>query len=299
MSDTVKTLNFKRVMWSFGFLYAVFTFISCGGGKQKELMHKLDSLQLAYNVRDAEFNELNGYLSEISAGLDSISIKEGMIFGGSNLPGESPALNRKRIRQNLQELKDMIQTQRIRVEELGAKLAASEKDNSSLRKIVAMFKTLLNTKDSEIQKLRVELDNKNRSIRQLQEISAKMQEENALQEQQIQQQEEVLKTQDAMLNEVFVKIGTKAELKSAGILNKGSLFKKGGIAYEKLDTELFEKVDMRTFERKEIQSKKVKILTQVPTDSYTLQVEGNTTTLIITAPDKFWSVSNFLIIQTN
>jgi len=196
-------------------------------------------------------------------------------------------------------LKEVIEAQRLRVEELEAKLAESGKDNSGLRKIIAMFKAQLEAKDAEIQKLRVELGNKNRSIRQLQEMSAKMQEENALQVQQIQQQEEALKTQDAMLNEGFVKIGTKAELKSAGILNKGTLFKKGGIAYEKLDTELFEKVDIRTFEKKVIPSKKVKILTQVPADSYTLQVEGDTTTLIITAPDKFWSVSNFLIIQTN
>ena len=40
-------------------------------------------------------------------------------------------------------------------------------------------------------------------------------------------------------------------------------------------------------------------MTQMPEDSYSIEKKGNTSVLHIIDPDKFWSVSKYLIIATD
>ncbi len=120
--------------------------------------------------------------------------------------------------------------------------------------------------------------------------------QNVQQEVKIAEQEEVLVQQDALLNEGYVKIGSKAELKAAGLLTGGFL-KKNKVDMSSIDKSLFQKVDIRHVTEIPIPSKKPKLLSPAPADSYHFETDGGSSTLVITNPTRFWSVSNFLIIQ--
>ena len=69
---------------------------SCNGGSAS-MKEQLDSLQTAYEQRDADYNELNDYLGVIATGLDSIALQEGQLLKND----ESPTLNREQIKKNL------------------------------------------------------------------------------------------------------------------------------------------------------------------------------------------------------
>lgn len=113
-----------------------------------------------------------------------------------------------------------------------------------------------------------------------------------------QEQEQALTAQSDMMNEGYIKIGTKKELQSIGLLSKGGLFSKKKLNISNLDPNVFEKIDIREFHTLTINGKSPKILTQIPETSYQITKNSDgTSTLTISDPTLFWSVSNFLIIQ--
>lgn len=272
--------------------------ISCNGNKEANLQKQLDSLQNLYDKQTADYNGLNEYLSVIADGLDSIAAQEGQIFNANNTPGESPALSRERIKKNLSEFQQTLAAQRQRIEDIEKKLNASTGGAAKLRTIIASLKQQLEAKDSEMAQLREELNNKNVSIAQLKTRAAALQQTNAMNEMLIAEQAEVMKAQDEMVNEGYVLTASKAELKKKGILTGGVLQKKS-IDYNNLDKSLFKRIDIREFSELTINSKAPKILTPVPKDSYQLVKQGSTTVLKVTNPGRFWSISTYLVIQTD
>ena len=287
----------KNFLWLC--IVAALLSVSCGGNKEESLQKQLDSLQNLYDKQTADYNGLNGYLSVIADGLDSIAAQEGQIFNANNTPGESPALNRQRIKENLTAYQQTLADQRQRIAELEKKLTSEKGGLGKLHTIVAMLKQQLEAKDAEVAQLKAELNNKNVSLTQLQARAVALQKTNTMHEQMIAEQNEVMKAQDEMVNEGYILIASKAELKKNKVLTGGSLLKKKTVDYNNLDKSLFKRVDIRKVDELTINSKKPKILTPVPQDSYQLVTEGDKTQLKVTNPGRFWSISTYLVIQTD
>lgn len=267
---------------------------SCGN-KAEELQKQVDSLQTALTERTGDYDRLNEFLAVVNEGLDSISVQENGLLVRNP---ESPLPSRAEMKKGLSELKNTLQTQRERIAKLEKDLAAGRGDISKLRGIINVLKEQIEAKDAQISDLLAQLEQSNISIEQLTTRVGNLTQQNVQQEVKIAEQEEVMAVQDQMLNEGFIKIASKKELKDAGLLSGGGLFSKKKVDMSKVDQKLFQKVDIRNVKEIPIPSKKPVILSPNPTGSYRLEQGDNSSTLIITDPGKFWSVSNFLIIQT-
>lgn len=92
------------------------------------------------------------------------------------------------------------------------------------------------------------------------------------------------------LNTVYLAMGTKRELISLGVLEKGGLLKAGGVN-EDMDRSAFQEIDKREFERLKIGAK-AKLITEYPSESHRV-INGE---LYVDDKDKFWSISKFLIV---
>ena len=104
-----------------------------------------------------------------------------------------------------------------------------------------------------------------------------------------------MKKQDAMLNQCYMVVGSKKDLEKKGVVKKGRL-----IAQNALDRSKFSKVDIRRFVELTFSAKRPRILTDMPENSYELTTDGDGNfTLSIINPTTFWSVSNYLVIQTD
>lgn len=264
---------------------------ACNGGSNPT-KEQLDSLQTAYDQRNADYNELNEFLSVIATGLDSIALQEGQIL----TPGESPSLNREQIKKNLDAYKQTLDTQRQRIDELEKKLKTGNANSAQMKTIIASLKQQLAQKDEEIAQLRKQVDDQNVDINSLKENVENLRQHNEMQAGLIVSQQETILSQDASLNTAYIKIGTKKDLKEAGLLTGGFL-KKTKVDFTKIDKSLFRAVDIREVEKIDIPAEKAKVMTPQPENSYRIDKIGKNNVLSIVNPEKFWGVSNFVIIE--
>jgi chromosome segregation ATPase len=267
---------------------------SCGN-KAEQLQQQVDSLQTALQQQTGDYNRLNEFLAVVSEGLDSISAQENGLLARNP---ESPMPSRAEMKKGLSQLKNTLQEQRERIAAMEKELAAGRGNIKNLKSIINALKEQIEAKDAQISDLLAQLEQSNISIEQLTTRVGNLTQQTVQQEVKIAEQEEVMAVQDKMLNEGFIKIASKKELKDAGLLAGGGLFSKKKVDMSKVDQKLFQKVDIRNVTEIPIPSKKPVILSPNPAGSYRLEQGDNSSTLIITDPGKFWSVSNFLIIQT-
>lgn len=82
----------------------------------------------------------------------------------------------------------------------------------------------------------------------------------------------------------------------AGIISGGFL-KKKKVNFDSLDPTLFERIDIRSTTQLTIQARKVKVLSGVSSDSYTIARDGDVCVLTITDVERFWSTTRYLILQ--
>ena len=264
---------------------------SCNGGSSS-MKEQLDSLQTAYEQRNADYNELNEFLGVIATGMDSIALQEGQLLKND----ESPALNREQIKKNLEAYKQTLDNQRQQIDILDKKLKTNQKYSTHLRSIIATMKQQLAQKDEEIANLRKMVDDKNVDIDRLKENVTTLQQRNEMQAGLIVSQQETIIEQDAKIKTAYLKIATKKELKEQGLLTQKFLGK-AKVDYAKLDKSLFKAIDKSETTKIEIPAKEAKLMTPQPSDSYRIDKVYKNNVLTITNPEKFWGVSDFVIIQ--
>ena len=142
-----------------------------------------------------------------------------------------------------------------------------------------------------------ELNSSKTTITNLQANVGKLYEEKGMLEEHVSMQEEALEKQDEIINEAYYIIGTRKELKAAGVIST-NLLQKSKVNLETVDLSKFKKIDIRNFTTElKIDTKKAVILSPMPNDSYKIVQTGNQATLFIEDVASFWSLSRFLVIQ--
>ena len=283
----------KRIYLLCFTLLAMIAFTSCNN-KTEKLQQEVDSLQTALQQRNQDYSNLENFVSVVSDGLNAINIQENTIF---RTDPEKPTPSREQMKQSLVQLKETLQQQRDRIEQLEKEVATGNADAAKLKTIITALKQQITQKDAQISDLMAQLEQSKLSVEQLTSRVGALTQQTSEQATRIAQQEEVMQAQDQILNEGYIKMGTKKELKEAGLLSGGFL-KKSKVDYSNINLNMFRKIDIREVTSITIPSKSPKILTNVPVSSYNLRQEGQNTILVISDPTAFWSVSNFLIIQT-
>lgn len=279
-------------------LTTVSSLCSCGESKlEREQRVMIDSLQNVNVQTRMDYDNLSEYLTTISVGLDSIYVEEQEIV--LNIRGsENGRVNRQRMKQQLDHVRQTLGRHRDRIAELEQKLANSNGAEKKLHTIIVALRQQIEQKDAELARLRTDLDNSRRNITELQTTVAQMHEVQESQQQTIVEQQSALEETQQKLSTAYVRIATKDELKSLGLLKGGGFLKKSKVDYSDFNPSLFDRVDINTATQFRL-PKKYKILTTVPESSYTVQKNGDENILTVTNKDQFWSVSNYLIIQIN
>lgn len=268
---------------------------SCGeSSKEKRQRETIDSLENANFQMRMNHEDLQRYLTVIADGLDSIAIEEKELLVNNRMEGKN--LNRQRMKQNLNHVREILARHRARIDTLEVQMRNGNANVKKLRTIITALRQQLDAKDRELAQLKTALEGNKKDIVSLKEQIAQMSDEQLEQEQLIQEQEKTIAEQKRGMNIGYVKIGTKKELKDLGLLSGGFL-KKTKVDYSQIDVSLFEELDLNTNQTIAL-PKKYKIMTSVPEDSYKISSDGaGGHTLTISDPKKFWSVSKFLIIQ--
>lgn len=267
---------------------------ACNNGANKKdqaFAEERDSLMQVINDKDTELNEIMGTVNEIQEGFRCINEAEGRItVNDGNMESET---SKQAIRENMQYIQDAMAQNRDKISQLKEKLRTSTIGGDKLKKMVDDLSAQLEAQKQRVQELEAQLAEKDIVIAQQGEAITSLNENvNTLTEENKAKNQTVTE-QDKQLHTAWYVFGTKSELKEQKILQKGDVLK--GNDFNK---DYFTKVDIRYDKEIKLYSKSAKLLTNHPAGSYKLEKDNKGQYVLhITAPETFWSVSKYLVIQ--
>jgi len=282
--------------------------LSCNqsASKYSRLMEERDSLKLENEIQSKNLNSIVEMIDTINSVLDSITMEEGMLFLA---PTKEVKFAKSKTLRDLDRFEHVLRHQQRRIDELDSLLSLNVNNNQSgMRILIANLKLELEKKDVQIAKLRNELSRKDvdisrlrKEVQEQKETISKQGETIVSQGDKISEQENVIAKQDEMMNNCYILIASRKELGEMGITSKKRFLKVSKLLNEKeFDERLFQTVDIRQCTELSFNAKNPKILTNMPKSSYNItKTNKGEYVLSITNVTSFWSVSNFLVIQTD
>ena len=269
---------------------------ACDTQKQKEEAakenSKIDSLELVINQMRNEADDLNDMKFKITDIMRQINEAEGRV---ANTPIEGT--NQQVIIENMAFIQQKMNEYRKTVEEMQQQLRNANQISKNAKKSyqadIANYMKELKQKNEEILRLRELLAEKDVLISSLDStITIQNEKMNHLTTEN-EAKEQALIAQDQKLHTAWYVFGTKKELEEENILVKGEVMQS-----TLANTNYFTKIDIRITKTIKLYSKKVRLLTSHPSGSYSLDEDAQGLyTLRISDPDKFWSVSRYLVIS--
>lgn len=259
-----------------------------------------DSLQVALANQDS----LLVILNDITEGMTQIKQMENLLSSGG-MGAETPD-QRRQIREDMMQIQQALEQRRQRLEELEKQLAASNQNNVSLQRAIKNLKTQIAQQESTIKTLEGQLADANVQIEGLNQTVTTLGEEkdsltnavNAETSARAEAERRATELVDQM-NTCYFALGTGKELKEHNLMSSGFL-RKTKVLPQNFDQGYFTKGDKRTLRTINLGSKKAKVMTNQPTDSYEIVEGANGVKILkITNPNRFWNQSNFLVVKTD
>jgi uncharacterized protein YhaN len=167
--------------------------------------------------------------------------------------------------------------------------------NEGLRRLVALQKQAILEKEAQIEELTQSM------AKMKEEFNTTVAAKDAIiseQEARLTNQEKTIQEKQTTLNTGYILFGDRQQLFDKGVLqSEGGLLGKNVKLTSKLDQGLFSPIDIKKVQEINIGvTRKQKALTIHPTDSFYFVKTDGQTYLKITDPDRFWSVSKYLVV---
>ncbi len=268
-------------------------FTSDRGGLQQEN----DSLRRANTEIQEYYEEMISFITDIDADMQAIKSAENFIIEQS-ASDEVSTSAQSRIKDNIELMSQTLQRNRERIAELEKKLNSGNAQSAALRKNVELLKQQIAEKDSLINSLQSTLLAREQRIEQLgvQVDSLTTQVDDLTLTNR--RQDALLSSQEIALNKVYYAYAYAEQLRENNIFTGGGLFSRTDVLKGDFNQDFFTSADMRHFTSLYLESKKVKVCTSHPSDSYELvKDDEGYYTLHITNPDRFWSASRYLVVE--
>jgi chromosome segregation ATPase len=277
----------KVVLGAFVALFAV----SCNQDKIDALTQQVDSLQQVNDMNEQKMNSYFALITEVQSNLRNIKQTElGILDEAQGSEGVNSD-SKQKIQQDFESIHRAFQDSRTKLDSMENALKKAEGKLPYLRGLVAGLQKDLKASEKTIKDLKAQLDEKNIKIASLDSTVASI----AAMRDSINEVNNAnmaaIQQQDEELNTAYYFLANKKTLKEKGLKNL-----QGATINESLCT----KVDIREFKELPLGAKKAVILTNHPTNSYSLvKSPGDDKNLIlkITNYKTFWSVSKKLVIQ--
>jgi predicted nuclease with TOPRIM domain len=272
-------------------------FVGCNQKELKQLREQNQQLTVMAQEKDSSINDFIGALNTIEENLEIIKQKENIIAVNAENPNQS---QKQKIASDLTSINNLLEQNKLKIEELDKKLNNSWYQNSKLRKLTDRLKAELETKEGEIvvlndkvAKLNIEVENLNGKVTELNGTVLALNTENENKAKQIE-------NTTSNLNTAYYVFGTSKELKEKNVISKDGGFIGIGttaVLSKDFNTSEFEKIDITKTTTIPVIGKKISLVTNHPSSSY--KVEGVETVegITILDPVEFWKSSKYLVVS--
>jgi chromosome segregation ATPase len=266
---------------------------ACGRAAEKkaqELQSKTDSLMSQTMQKDEAINEFIRSINDIQGTLDTIKQKENIINLTTDRGGELKLSAKEQIKNDIQTIYGLMQKNKETINALSKKLKNSNLKVVELNKMVDRLNKDLAEKAAQIEDLRTKLAKLNASFEmanlKIDTLSRTVKDQGS----QINSQSQTIAAQDEAMHTAYYVIGTNKELKKSAIIKSGEIL-------SDFNKDLFTKIDVRKTTEISILSKKAKLLSIHPSNSYKFTGDKKVIqSLQILDYKAFWSNSKYLVI---
>jgi chromosome segregation ATPase len=260
--------------------------------EQQEAIQQATREELATAVNDRD--QLLSLMNEIQEGLNDIKNLENIVTVNTS---ETPD-RREQIKNDIAAIQQALADRQTRLDQLEKKLSSSNLYSANLKKTIESLRSQIETQSAEIDRLNGELANAHKHIA---ELGNKVDSLNTTVSNVSSERDAAKQHSEELTNEMnvcYYAIGSSKELKDHKILESGFL-KKTKIMKTEFDQEFFTKADKRNLTVLSLHSNKAEVLTNQPADSYSIVDQNGQKVLKITNSEKFWSLTNYLVVKIN
>ena len=280
----------------------VTTFMSCHNYKQDtvRLQTQVDSLEALTVKKDSSITIFLNDFTDIQVRLDSIKKMETVLDVSGSEKGiksnqkEKILVDIATINGLLKDNKESIANLKRRLRNSGLKSGKLEALVNDLEKRSNSLEDNLKQRDTQIAQLNKKIGEQVKDIESLDGQIVEIEEKSELMKEQLQ-------IQEATLNKGYYAVGTVHKLKDEGVVEKeGGILGIGSVPVMSNDfaQNEFSKVDIRNFHYLPLDSRKAKVISVHPADSYHLSGSADRDTLYVDNPGEFWSASKYLVVAT-
>lgn len=259
----------------------------------EQIRQERDSLIYVTDAKDSSINSFIASFNEIESNLDTIAYSQGAIEQNSDQTNELKADQKERINENIRIINEMLERNKLLIENLEKKVKSQGGRISELRKLVDNLKAQVSAKDTELVVLKFQIDDLKMNVDNLNVTIDTLTAQNL-------SKENLLKENIEKLNAAYYIIGTFKELRDKNIVNKEGGFLgigKNQILKADFNSDAFTRVDITKLSNIELNCKKAIIITNHPSASYSFEKEKDKFKLLtINDYEKFWGASKYLVI---
>jgi predicted nucleic acid-binding Zn-ribbon protein len=266
--------------------------------QHKMMLSQMESQQNTFtenlSARDSVIVEWVTTFSEIERNIAMIKEKENIISMNSS-NNELSKDKRLQVLDDIQYINTLLEANKQKIASLTEQLKKSGGKIKILEHKIAELEESVKLSEIEISDLKNTLVSKNFEIDQLNTQNSELQST-------IVQKEETITKQTNEMNKAFYAIGTTKELKAKGLLTKKGGFI--GLGKTKsisgnLSDSAFVQVDISKTKFITVNSKKAKLISEHPVNSYQFIRDKNNKieTLEIRDPAQFWKISKYAVVQ--
>lgn len=267
---------------------------SCNSELKEEietLKSEKSELEQRSKEQDSIISILTEVIEDVQHNLNVIREKEGRIRMAEEASSEKFKSLKDAVVQDIQDINSIIEESKVKINRLNQQLASSKGQIKNLGVLVESLKKQLEERENTIAELTRAIEEKDETIRQLTRKVQIITEES----------QRTISAKEAELNRCYYIIDTRRNLKDKGIIDSQGGFL--GIGRVKtvsgsVDPSLFTTADMRELNRLELDTRSIKLISEHPTGSYSIEREGKKiSALVIEDPKTFWSISKILVIM--
>ncbi len=279
----------KRTLTILSVALVAFMLSSCveKSKKYQQLLAEKNNIVVENQNIEKEYNAALGIINDVENNLSAIRDAEGLMLIKNEGSSQRDQLNSELI-----QIKEAMAKNRARLDSLSNALNNTNKDRAYLRntikklqnqiaekeQVIADMQQQIAQKDQEIEGLNTQVSNLNNDLK---EVNAKNDEQSRL-----------IADQILEMNKVYYIGANKKSLKEKGILTSKYILR------DRVPTKAFTQVDKREVTEITFDTKKAKVMSSHPINSYTLVYEDNKVIMQITNPEQFWSVTKYLVVLT-
>ena len=252
----------------------------------KQLMEDKEMLEQRNIDKDESMNMLFDSFNRISDNISEIRSRQ---IGLSEAPQglESGEVMEDRIMEDLKMIDDLLEQNKQLISELKKSARKDDLEIKALTRTIENLEALVMEKDMEITRLKEQLESTNNSMATLMEM--------------YKEKSQLVESQEVEMSKGYYAIGTSKELKDNGVVVKtGGVAGVGGaktLNMDGLNKGYFTEVDITSTSSIPLMAKKAKVITSHPQGSYS--IADDSSELVIKDPERFWSVSKYLVVEVN